>query len=274
MRMGVIMAALVLAGGSGAAPALEIVAHRGASADAPENTLASVKLAWEQSADAVEIDVRLTKDGKLAVIHDEDTRRVAGKPGQVRGQTLAELRALDVGRWKDAKWAGEKIPTLDEVLAAMPDGRKLFVEMKCGAEAVGELKKAIAASSRKPEQVTIIGFSLPTMEAAKRELPGHPVSWLVEVRKDKASGKWQPDVDELVEKARKAGLDGLSLNATAAIDAELVRKLHAAGLKLNVWTVDSAEVAKRLEAAGVDHLTTNRPGWMREKLGLKGPDKP
>jgi glycerophosphoryl diester phosphodiesterase len=109
------------------------------------------------------------------------------------------------------------------------------------------------------------------MAAAKRELPGHPVSWLVEMRKDKASGKWQPAADELIEKATKAGLDGLGLNATEAVDAELVRKLHAAGLKLNVWTVDAPDVARRMKELGVDFLTTNRPGWMREQLGLARP---
>src|SRR5262245_65624278 len=98
---------------------MEIIAHRGASHDAPENTLAAVRLAWEQGADAVEVDVQLSKDGKLVVIHDDNTKRSGGFARKVRAQTLDELRRLDVGRWKGKRWAGEKIPTLDVVLEAV-----------------------------------------------------------------------------------------------------------------------------------------------------------
>src|SRR5215218_7394628 len=85
-------------------PAVEIVGHRGASFDAPENTLASVKLAWEQKADAAEFDVFLSKDGKIVVIHDANTKRVAGVDKPVVQQTLEELRTLDVGKWKNPKF--------------------------------------------------------------------------------------------------------------------------------------------------------------------------
>jgi len=99
---------------------VEIIAHRGASHDAPENTLAAVNLAWQQNADAVEIDVHLSRDGQIVVIHDENTRKTAGLNKNVSEQTLAELRRLDVGRWKGRQWAGEKIPVLAEVLGALP----------------------------------------------------------------------------------------------------------------------------------------------------------
>src|SRR5688572_19130995 len=95
---------------------VEFIGHRGASFDAPENTVAAIKLAWEQKADGAEFDVYLTKDGKVAVIHDATTKRTAGADLKVAGSTLTELRALDVGRWKGEKFTGEKIPTLDEML--------------------------------------------------------------------------------------------------------------------------------------------------------------
>src|SRR6478752_5983209 len=116
---------------------VEIVGHRGASYDAPENTVASVKLAWEQKADAAEFDVYRTKDGKIVVIHDKDTKRTAGGVNKVVAEsTLAELRALDVGKWKGEKYAGERIPTLAEVLATVPAGKKVFIEVKPGPEVV------------------------------------------------------------------------------------------------------------------------------------------
>ena len=95
---------------------MDIIAHRGASHDAPENTLASVRLGWAQEADAVEVDVRQSRDGHIVVIHDAHTRRTARVKRLVRAQTLDELRALDVGRWKHPRYAGEKVPTLAETI--------------------------------------------------------------------------------------------------------------------------------------------------------------
>ena len=88
---------------------MDIIAHRGASHEAPENTLAAVRLAWEQDADAVEVDVQLSKDGRPVVIHDEDAKRTAGVAGKVSDQTLDRLRRLDVGRWKGEDWIGLKM---------------------------------------------------------------------------------------------------------------------------------------------------------------------
>src|SRR5256885_16112584 len=107
---------------------MEIIAHRGASHDAPENTLAAVQLAWQQNADAVEVDVRMSKDGQLVVIHDDNTRRTGKAARKVSDQTLAELRWLDVGGWKGRQWSGERSTTLEEVMAAVPHRRRLFVE--------------------------------------------------------------------------------------------------------------------------------------------------
>ena len=106
---------------------VEIIAHRGASHDAPENTLESVRLGWEQGADAVEVDVYLSKDGHIVVHHDDTTKKLAGVDRKVVAQTLAELQRLDVGAWKGAKWKGVRIPRLDDVLASIPEGRRMSV---------------------------------------------------------------------------------------------------------------------------------------------------
>ena len=110
----------------------EIVAHRGASFDAPENTLAAFRLAWEQGADAVEGDFYLTADQQIVCLHDKDTKRTA--PNQtsrvVSKSTLAELQQLDVGSWKAEKYKGEKIPTLQEVLKVIPANKKILIEIE------------------------------------------------------------------------------------------------------------------------------------------------
>ena len=120
-----------------------IVAHRGASFDAPENTLPAFKLAWEMGADAVEGDFLLTKDGHIVCVHDKKTKKVADQNLVVVQSTLAELQKLDVGLRKNKKFAGTRIPTLPEVFATVPIGKKIFVEVKCGPEIIPALTKEI-----------------------------------------------------------------------------------------------------------------------------------
>lgn len=249
-----------------AAAQMEIVAHRGASFDAPENTLAAFKLGWAQQADAVELDIMLSKDGRIVVIHDKDTQRLAGVDRPVVGQTLAELRSLDVGRWKDAKFTGEKPPLLSEVLATIPDGRRLFIEVKCGAELVPELVRELKAAGKKPEQTAIIGFSADAMAAVKQALPHLEVYWIVNIKPDPKSDKQPLSVDELIATAKRIKADGLDLSACDTIDKAFGDKVRSAGLKLAVWTVNDPAVARAMQAAGVQSLTTDRPGWMREQL--------
>lgn len=145
-RIGAILSFGLLCGSlfTGAAAA-EIIAHRGASADAPENTLAALKLGFEQGADAGELDLHLSSDGKLVIIHDADTKRTAGVDRKVVEQTFDALRRLDVGafgRWKDKGFA-ERIPTLDEALALVPADKKMVIEIKVGVEALGPLEQSL-----------------------------------------------------------------------------------------------------------------------------------
>jgi glycerophosphoryl diester phosphodiesterase len=249
----------------GAAP-VEIIAHRGASHDAPENTLAAVQLAWKQGADAVEFDVYLSKDGQIVVIHDKDTKRTAGVDKPVVEQTLEQLRMLDVGKWKDASFTGEKIPTLSELLATVPVGKRVFIEVKCGPEIIPALKRDIAAAKLKPEQTAIISFSADVVAAAKKELPALKAYWIVSLgsAKKKPKKEWTPEA--LVARAKKIAADGLDLSADAEITPPFIQKATEAGLPAYVWTVNDAELGKRMIKAGVVGITTNRPGWLRDRL--------
>jgi glycerophosphoryl diester phosphodiesterase len=244
---------------------VEIIAHRGASADAPENTIAAVTLAWTQHADAVEVDVRLSKDRHVVVFHDQDARRAAGLNKQIDGQTLAELKSLDVGRWKEPRWSGERIPTLQEVLETVATGKRLFVEIKCGCEGLPELASVIRRSGKKFEQLVLIGFSLESMSAAKQMFRQVEVGWVAEFKRD-LRGAWTPKPEQLITRARAAGLDALDLSARGPWTPALGKKVHQAGLKLYVWTVDSIAKAVQVIDSGVDGITTNRPGWLRQRL--------
>jgi glycerophosphoryl diester phosphodiesterase len=178
---------------------------------------------------------------------------------------LAQLKALDVGRWKHAKWTGEQIPTLAEAFATIPEGKKLFVEIKCGAECIPAFVRDFKASGRKTGQVVPIGFSLGTMRQLKLALPDLEVCWIAAFRRTLRG--WSPKAEKLIERATETGLDGLDVGGRGPVDAAFARKVHDAGLKLYIWTVDSPAKAKRLIAAGVDGITTNKPGWLRSELG-------
>lgn len=243
---------------------MEIIAHRGASHDAPENTLAAIRLGWAQGADGVEIDVHFSKDGQVVVIHDADLRRTAGVRRRVASQTLAELKTFDVGSWKHQRFTAERVPTLAEAQATIPKGKRLFVEIKCGPQCIPAFAKTFRASGKAASQVVPIGFGLETMRGIKMALPELDVAWVAEFKRTLRG--WSPQAETLIEKTKAAGLDALDLDGRGPLDAEFVGKVHAAGLRLYVWTVDTPARAEKLRAAGIDGVTTNKPGWLRKQL--------
>jgi glycerophosphoryl diester phosphodiesterase len=253
------------------ADAVDIVAHRGASFDAPENTLAAEKLAWQQGADAVETDIFLSKDGKLAVSHDKNTKRTAGRDAEIVELTMAELKQLDAGSWKGAQFAGERIPLLEEQIALIPPGKRMFVEIKIGPEIVPELKRVLAKTGASEKNITIISFKYETLQEVRKQLPHLKTEWLVGYKKPNPkapSATPQPTLDEVIRDAKAAKLTGLDLQSTWPLTAADTKKIKDAGLELHVWTVDDPAVAKHWIGLGVESITTNRPGWLREQLKL------
>lgn len=246
-------------------PSVEFVAHRGESYDAPENTLAAFRLAWERDVSTIELDVHLTKDGQLIVCHDPNTKKTTGVDKAIKDCTLAELRTLDAGRWKGERFAGEKLPTLAEAIATIPERGRCFIELKTGPEAVPALVKVVEASGKRPEQLAIISFNPESLAEAKRKLTRHPAYWIVSVKKDKTTGLLAPTVEELIARAKAIKADGLDLSVPPTPD--YVEPIKAAGLKLFVWTVNDAVVARKFVELGVDGITTDRAAWLKEQLG-------
>ena len=242
---------------------MEIVAHRGASFLAPENTLIAANLAWELGADAVEVDVYMTHDRRIMVIHDENTLRTSGRDMLVAESRSGELRSLDVGSLKAKKYAGEKIPFLEEVLDTLPKGKTLFIEVKCGTEILEPLKEMLAKSG-KQSQVIVISFNYDVAVGFKRLQPKIPVHYLKSSEKDQhgARAAYQKD---LVDQALAGKLDGLGVHH-AGVTESFAKAVRQAGLELYVWTVDDPFEAKRLWDLGADWVATNRPGWMRKQL--------
>ena len=250
--------------GSGSGGQVEIIAHRGASYLAPENSMSAVMLGWEKGAD-VEVDVYLTKDNRIVVIHDKSTKRTGDKDLTISETGWEELRTVDVGRFKSEDFAGERMPLLEEVIATVPAGRKLYVEIKCGQEIVPFLEAVIDASGKRG-QIVIIAFDFDTIVAAKKRMPDIGAYWLKGTEKDKVTRKYIGHGVGLVEKVKAEGLDGLDVHY-GGVTREFADAVKDAGLGLYVWTVDDPKEATRLVELGVDGITTNRPEWLEEKLG-------
>ncbi len=234
---------------------VHFIAHRGASFDAPENTVASAELAWEKGADAVEIDIYLSKDNRVIVTHDENTIRTTGESHIISETNSDVLRHLDNGSWKDSKYAGEKLPFVEEIIETVPNEKTLVVEVKCGSEVLPALKDAIDQSG-KISQIVFIGFGWQTILDTKQMFPDNACYWLASTKNEL---KAKIDLPEM------ANLDGINLYSTS-VDAEIMEMAKSKGLDVLVWTVDDPEEAKRVANLGVSGITTNRPQWLKEQM--------
>ena len=267
MSIAAVLLGLVAYGAAAVGGDVSIVAHRGASRDAPENTIAAFELAWRQGADAIEGDFRLTQDGRIVCIHDSTTERTAGANLVVAESTLAELRKLDVGRWRGAEWAGQRIPTLAEVLAVVPTGKRILIEIKCGPEIVPVLKRVLDSSRLKRDQTILISFDAKVIAVAKKQLPTCKAFWLTGFRKDKKTGSWKPSPQKVLATLKEIRADGLDCAAVAgAVDRSFMSELGARAVELHVWTVDDLKTALHFQELGTRSITTNRPGWLREQM--------
>jgi glycerophosphoryl diester phosphodiesterase len=239
-------------------PMVEIIGHRGASYLSPENTVASAKLAWELGADAVEADIYLSKDNKIMVSHDANTKRTSGKSYTIKETISDTLRKLDVGNFKDEKYKGEKIPFLEEIIRTVPSGKELVIEIKCGSEVLPYLKEIINryVSDKK---FVFISFDFQTISDTKKIFPDNSCYWLCS----------DPELlKKNINLVSGAGLEGISLSYTI-IDEKVALQAKDLKLELFSWTVDDPAEAKRLITLGVKGITTNRPGWMNEQIALK-----
>ncbi|MEY5009159.1 MAG: hypothetical protein RLZZ253_298 [Verrucomicrobiota bacterium] len=247
------------------AQAVEIVAHRGFSARAPENTVGAFELAWKSGADSCELDVYLTADGKTAVIHDADTVRTTGIKQAVSRATQAELTAFEAGVWKGTEWAGQKIPTLEQALKTMPEGKhRFFIEVKCGPEIVPELVRILEPMKHRASQLVVIAFDRKVAAASKKALPWVQVYRLAA---GKTRDRKPTDLARLIAEAREDHLDGLDLGTKDfPWDPAMVEQVRLAGLGLYVWTVNDPESVRKFAEIGVQGITTDDPVMAREAL--------
>ena len=239
-----------------------IVAHRGASFDAPENTLPAFELAWKQKADAIEGDFLLTKDKQIVCIHDKTTKRFCQQDLIVAETILKDLKALDVGSWKRKKYAQTQIPTIGEVFATIPKGKKIFVEVKCGPEIIPPLISEIKKSDLEPDQIILICFKAGVISEFKQKMPEFKAFWLSSFEKENF---WKPSLKTVLSTLKNCNADGLDSQHT--IPAEFSNAVLEAGFEWHAWTVNDVETAKRLAKRGIYSITTDRPKLIGLGLG-------
>ncbi len=214
-----------------------IIAHRGASAHAPENTLAAFTLAWRHGADAIETDLRLTADGEVVALHDPTLTRTTGVFGRLGALTLADLRVR-----------APQIPTLAEVLAICPPCSRVVLELKEGAELLAPIAAAVA--TRPDVQPTFIAFDHDLIAATKARFPSHPALWLLD--------EIPPDLPPRLE---AANLDGVDLRYTRNLTQSKIQSLKSK--IIYVFTVNDRRSAFYCRALGVDGITTDRPAFLK-----------
>ncbi len=243
-----------------------IVAHRGASHEAPENTIPAFELAWKQRADAIETDVHLTQDQEIVCIHDKTTKNVAREEKTVVHSTLQELQRLDVGIRFGRRWKGTSIPTLREVFTTIPAGKKIFIEIKCGAEILPKLFEEHAISDLTPEQIVVISFNIEVIAKVKRMAPTIKALLLSSFEIDRQSGTLIPSAQDMLHTLQSIHADGVSTEVHTLLDEAYVKQIIETGYEYHVWTIDSLKTARKFQEMGVMSITTNVPGRLKNKI--------
>lgn len=241
-----------------------IVAHRGASKDAPENTIPAFELAWRQNADAIEGDFFLTKDGEIICTHDKSTKRFNKKDLVIRDNLLVDLKQLDVGTWHSKKFAGTTMPTIAEVFGTIPKGKVIYVEVKCGPEIVPKLLSEIEKSGLQDEQIVVISFNRFVIKKLKELAPQFTANWLSSFKKEK-NGTLQPTFNQALATLKSINADGFS-SSKDGVTKKFIHQIQDAGYQYHVWTVDDPNDAKRLVDWGAESVTTNVPAVIRDGL--------
>ncbi|WP_043265301.1 glycerophosphodiester phosphodiesterase [Streptomyces sp. CT34] len=273
-------------------PAISVVAHRGASEDAPEHTLAAYRKAIEDGADALECDVRLTADGHLVCVHDRRVNRTSNGRGAVSALELADLAALDFGSWKDELAAAGRavdpseepdrqtddpertsVLTLERLLELVADADRrveLAIETKHPTRWAGQVEERLVdllarfghtkpgAGADRTSQVRVMSFSARSLHRVRAAAPDIPGVYLMQFLTPRhRDGRLPPGV----------GIAGPGVRILRA-HPEYVAKAHRAGHQVHVWTVNDPSDVELCQELGVDAVITNRPKQVRRQLGL------
>lgn len=231
------------------------IGHRGAAGTHPENTMVSFRRAMELGVDGVEFDVHRTLDGHLVVIHDPTVDRTTNGTGMVMAMTLDEIRALDAGVTKGAEFAGERVPTLRELIRSTPGELRLFLELKAGSihyPGIEEDLLAILQEEGAMGRVQVSSFDHHALKRLHDLEPGLPLGMLV-----------SENLLDPVSMALELGCEAIHPR-WEWVTKEMVEQAHAAGLKVNTWTVNHPFLVARMKHLGVDGIMSDYPDLLQD----------
>lgn len=235
-----------------------IIAHRGASAHAPENTMAAFERAIREGADACECDVRVTADGSIVLMHDSNVARTTDGVGEVARMSRQEISALDAGSWKSSEYAGQRPPLLADVLDLHKDRATLCIELKdygCGEQVLRTIDACGAE-----DWASVCSFDYAACAEARRYNALVPVAWIV------SPAPGELTAQEVVRRLLAANLQAVS-TTVRFLSEELLMLCRKAGLGVWIWTVDEPASIARLLRLGVDAIIANDPALALEVCG-------
>ncbi len=236
----------------GVSDRIDVTAHRGDSSRAPENTVPAIEMAIDAGAEYAEIDVQLTADGEVVVVHDEDLRRLAGLPRKITEAGLEELRSVDAGGWFDAQYAGVRIPTLAEVIDAAGDRIRLNVELKPYGSPDVLVARTIEVIEAKgfASRCVLSSLSYDALMQVRARTDRIPIGYIVA---------------RAVGDPTRLNVDFLSINRTLATES-LIASAKSRNMPVHVWTVNTPEQTDRMVELGVDNIITDHPAAMRQRI--------
>jgi glycerophosphoryl diester phosphodiesterase len=234
-----------------------VIGHRGASADAPENTIAAFELALEQGADGIELDVHLSSDEQPVVIHDFTLERTTDGEGSVSQRSVQELKRLDAGGWHDRRFRGQRVQTLQEVLERFRDRARFWIELRGGSAVYPGIEERVVSMIEIYEvvdRVLVQSFDLATISRVRALNRDVPVGALV---------AQSPVDDDLL----RAGAADAICPGAHMVTPEMLADIRRAARACYVWTVNEPAQMDRLVEWGVSGIITDRPGLLKARLG-------
>ncbi|MEV9650479.1 glycerophosphodiester phosphodiesterase [Bacillus aerius] len=235
-----------------------IIAHRGSSSAAPENTIAAFDVAVEQGADYIELDVQMTMDQHVVVIHDDTVDRTTNGNGLVKSYTLDQLKKLDAGSWFDHQYTNERIPTLQEILERYSQRIGILIEIKHPKRQIG-IEKAVARIINRfaySRHIMIQSFDVHALQRIKTFAPSLRTALII-----------KPDAFKLTKRkltTYSSFANGLNMKKTM-INKWWIDRIHSFGMEVFIWTVKDQKTADRIKKYPIDGVVTDNPLFFQKE---------
>jgi len=217
---------------------------------------------FNQHADGVEVDIRLTADKEIICHHDKNALRTSGTDRLIREMTLDEVSLLECGSWFGEAWRGEKVPELTKILSILPKGKEIFIEVKTNEVIVPYLIEDIYHQNIDIDKITIISFFPEVIRSVKKHNPELKCNLLI------AFDYKRIEVNEILDSVLSIDANGVGAQNHDRLNEELIGSLKEIGKSTHVWTVDSNKEAERYLKLGINSITTNKPLFLRKHLKL------